>query len=79
MGSKMQKRQRDMVLMRKEQKAPNYPTLIWLANAYLEAKRLGNVRAVRELEKMGPKTVDAIKQMPRLSDKLQSQILRQEV
>lgn len=74
---KLRASQRDMLLMQ-DRKAPTYLTLVWLARAYLEAKSRGMSSIMRSLEKAGPKTMDAITNMPRLNDRPQTEILRQE-
>ena len=61
------------MLLRPEQKTPTYVTLVWLARAYLETVQQGK----RHFEEAGPKTVDAINNMPLRNDKPQVEILRQ--
>ena len=67
------------MLLRQDQKAPNYLTLVWLARAFLEAKSQGQGGTMRRFEQAGPRTVDAVVNMPRVNDRPQSEILRQEV
>ncbi|KAL6719852.1 hypothetical protein ACLMJK_001773 [Lecanora helva] len=78
MKEKMYKMHRFM-LLRQDQRMPSYLTLVWLARAYLEARSEGKGGTMRALERNGPKTIDAITNMPHLNDREQSEILRQEV
>ena len=66
-------------LAKQDQNSPSYLTLVWLAKVYLQAKSRGSSMLMRQLEKAGPKTMDAILNMPRLDDRPQSEILRGEV
>lgn len=77
MKPKFRATQRDM-LLKQDQRAPTYLTLVYLARAYLECKSQGKSSLMRTMERSGPKTVDAITNMPRLNDRPQSEILRQE-
>jgi len=77
MKPKLRAAQQDMLLMQ-DQKAPTYLTLVCLARAYLECRSQGKSGLMRSMERSGPRTVDAIKNMPRLNDRAQSEILRQE-
>lgn len=74
---KMYAMQRD-ALLRQDEKALGYLTLVWLARAYLECRNQGKSGLMRNMERAGPRTVDAILNMPRLNDRAQSEILRQE-
>ena len=77
MKPKLHKAQR-LMLLRQDEKAPTYLTLVWLARMYSEARSQGKGGTMRALERVGPRTVDAVTNMPRLNDKPQSEILRQE-
>lgn len=65
-------------LLRQDEKALGYLTLVWLARAYLECRKQGKSGLMRNMERAGPRTVDAILNMPRLNDRAQSEVLRQE-
>ena len=77
MKPKLHRAQR-LMLLRQDQKAPTYLTLVWLARTYSEARSQGRGGTMRALERVGPRTVDAVTNMPRLNDKPQSEVLRQE-
>ena len=57
------------------QRMPTYPTLVFLAGVYMDAQSATNNR-LEELTKVAPKTVDAVRNMPKLDDGLQSRVLR---
>lgn len=78
MKPKLRAAQQDM-LLKQDQRAPNYLTLVYLARAYLECRSQGKSGLTRTMERSGPRTVDAITNMPRLNDRPQSEILRQEM
>lgn len=76
MKPKLRAVQRDM-LLKQDQSAPAYLTLVFLARAYLECRSQGKSHLTLTMERSGPRTVDAINNMPRLDDRPQSEILRQ--
>lgn len=77
MKRRLRGRQRGGLLMQ-DQKAPAYLTLVCLARAYLECRSRGQSMMMRQLTRAGPRTVEAVTNMPRLNDRPQSEILRQE-
>ncbi len=54
---------------------PNYPTLVYLAGAYMDAQS-GTSRMLKELREVAPRTVDVIRNMPKVDDDLQANVLR---
>ena len=54
---------------------PSYPTLVFLAGAYMDAQSEAG-KKLEELRKAAPRTVDAVTNMPRLNDEWQSSVLR---
>ena len=78
MQPKFSAMQRNMLLWQ-DQKAPTYLTLVWLARAYLEIGSHEKQATMKQLREAGPKTVDAIVNMPRLNDRAQNEILRQQL
>lgn len=58
------------------QKVPAYLTLVHLAAVYLQARQGTRLMTPRQLGKAAPKTVDAIKNMPRMADEYQITLLR---
>lgn len=67
------------MLLIQEEKAPTYVTLVLLARAYVVERRgRGLAETKRRYKKLAPKTLNAIENMPRVDDKEQTEILRQE-
>lgn len=59
-------------------KVPAYLTLVRLAAVYLEAKQGTRLTTPRHFDRVAPKTVDALSNMPRMADKYQITLLRGE-
>ena len=59
-----------------ERRMPSYPTLVFLAGAYMDAQAGAGAGALEELRTVAPRTVDAMRNMPKLEDEWQERILR---
>lgn len=59
---------------------PHYETIVYLASAYLDAQALAygvGKELLREMERLAPKTVEAVFKMPRFNDRIQNALLKE--
>ncbi|KAL8761483.1 MAG: hypothetical protein Q9184_002393 [Pyrenodesmia sp. 2 TL-2023] len=59
---------------------PHYETIVYLASAYLDAQALAygvGKELLKELERLAPKTVEAVFKMPRFNDRIQNALLKE--
>ena len=60
-----------------ERRMPSYPTLVFLAGAYMDVQAgFGEGAGMEELRTVAPRTVDAVRNMPMLEDEWQGRVLR---
>ena len=64
-----------------ERRIPSYKTMVHLGSAYMELQSRyafddSGDTPLKQLDKMAPMSVDAVKQMPRIDDQLQLELLR---
>ena len=59
-----------------ERRMPSYPTLVFLAGAYMDVQAGAGAGGMEELRRVAPRTVDAVRNMPMLVDEWQDRVLR---
>ena len=58
-----------------DKRMPSYPTFVFLAGAYMDAQS-GDITRLEGWRKVAPRTVDAVRNMPKLDDDWQARVLK---
>ena len=65
-------------LLLQNRSAPAYETLVTLAAVYLQARKGSHTHPTWQYDRVAPKTVDAVNKMPKMADRFQISLLRDE-